>query len=154
MSQTSNGTETAPVQSVTNVGAESTATVVPTQMRRPWRATARTLFAAALALATLLPVIAAGIYEDADAYPAVVAQVLAVAGLITRIMAMPGVETFLQTYLPFLSAAGRPPQDPDPAGADERGLTVSELCLIAIAVVVVIVFLFWLFGSACVGKGC
>jgi hypothetical protein len=148
MSQTVTGTETAPVQSVTNIGTGSTAVVVPTQMRRPWRATARTLFAAALALATLLPVIASGIYEDADAYPAVVAQVLAVAGIITRVMAMPGVETFLQSYLPFLSAAGRPPQDPDPAGADERG----RVSLVAIVLILAAVLLaIWIIRALFVG---
>jgi hypothetical protein len=74
----------------------------PTQTRHPWRATVRTIFAAAVALLTLLPVIAttAGI----DTVPAV-AQVLLVAGAVTRVLALPGVERFLELYLPWLAAS-------------------------------------------------
>lgn len=73
-----------------------------TQSRHPWRATARTIFAAAVALLTLLPVIAmtAGI----DTVPAI-AQVLVVAGAVTRVLALPGVERFLEVYIPWLAAS-------------------------------------------------
>lgn len=135
------GAEVAPVQTAAagNAdGAQETAVVLPTQMRRPWRATARTIFAALLALITLLPLIALEVYESPDAYPAAVAQVLAIAGLVTRVLAMPGVESFLQSYLPFLSAAGRPPQDPNPAGAGEGGHTTLELILLIVTTVAVV----------------
>lgn len=72
-----------------------------TQGAHPWRATARTVFAIVVALLTLLPVIAAT--AGIGAVPAVV-QVLAVAATITRVLALPGVEDFLQKYLPFLAA--------------------------------------------------
>lgn len=78
--------------------------VTPTQVRRPWRSTVRSLFQMAVALATLLPFIAAGVYTDGDA-PAVVVQVLVVAGAITRCMALPQVERFLADFIPFLAAA-------------------------------------------------
>jgi hypothetical protein len=73
-----------------------------TQSRHPWRATVRTIFAAAVALLTLLPVIAmtAGI----DTVPAV-AQVLLVAGAVTRILALPGVEKWMELYIPWLAAS-------------------------------------------------
>jgi hypothetical protein len=73
-----------------------------TQSRHPWRATARTVFAAGVALLTLLPVIAmtAGI----DTVPAI-AQVLVVAGAVTRVLALPGVERFMELYIPWLAAS-------------------------------------------------
>jgi hypothetical protein len=73
-----------------------------TQSRHPWRATTRTVFAAGVALLTLLPVIAmtAGI----DTVPAI-AQVLVVAGAVTRVLALPGVERFMELYIPWLAAS-------------------------------------------------
>lgn len=88
--------------------------VEPTQMRRPWQATIRTAFQSLVALATLVPLILADVYESPDAYPAAVTQVVLIAGLVSRIMAMPGVEEFLRNFLPFLAAA--PPPRPDNEG--------------------------------------
>jgi hypothetical protein len=80
-------------------------TNTPTQVKRPWRATLRTVFQGAIALAAVLPLILA----SAGIAPVGVAGIaLAVAGAITRIMAIPAVEDFLQNYLPFLAA--RPKQ--------------------------------------------
>lgn len=76
----------------------------PTQVKRPWRATVRTVFQFVLALATLLPFILTGVYSDADAAPAAVGQVLAVAATVTRVMALPQVEDFLQSWFPWLAA--------------------------------------------------
>ena len=73
-----------------------------TQSRHPWRATARTIFAAGVALLTLLPVIA--MTAGVDTVPAV-AQVLLVAGAVTRILALPGVEKFMELYIPWLAAS-------------------------------------------------
>jgi ABC-type uncharacterized transport system permease subunit len=77
--------------------------VQPTQLRRPWRATARTVFAAVVGFAALLPLLvqASGVDQTLPA----VAGAVAVAGAITRIMAIPQVETFLRTFLPFLAAS-------------------------------------------------
>jgi hypothetical protein len=80
----------------------TTPTPAPTQTRYPWRATLRTVVAAAVSLLSLLPVIAAT--ARVDAVP-VVAQVLVVAGTITRILAIPGVDDWLRRYLPFLAAS-------------------------------------------------
>lgn len=80
--------------------------VQPTQVRRPWRTVVRSAFQAAVALATLAPLVAAGVYDgaDPDTYPAAVGQVLVVSSAVTRVMAMPQVEVFLRRFLPFLSA--------------------------------------------------
>lgn len=72
-----------------------------TQSRHPWRATARTVFAAVVGLLSLLPVIAttAGV----EAVPAV-AQVLVVTGAVTRVLALPRVDAWLRRFLPWLAA--------------------------------------------------
>lgn len=88
----------------TLVPSEVTVSVAPTQVRRPWRATVRTVFQGAIALATLLPFVASGIYDDGENVPAAVVQVLAVSAAITRVMALPQVEAFLSRFVPFLAA--------------------------------------------------
>lgn len=72
-----------------------------TQVRYPWRATVRTVLAAGVGILPLLPLIveAAGIAT----VPWVVG-VLALAGAITRVLAVPGVEAWVRKYLGFLSA--------------------------------------------------
>jgi hypothetical protein len=94
-------------------GAASTApdnlpgTVVyadPTQMRRPWRTTARTLFQALVALCVLFPILVENTGLKVEDVPWL-AIPLAVTAAVARIMALPQVEVFLRTFLPFLSAA-------------------------------------------------
>lgn len=87
-------------------GVTQTATVMalPTQVRRPWRSVARTVFQFGVALLTLIPFLVGGVYQDGN-YPVVVTQLLVVVGIATRVMALPQVEKFLQDWLPFLSAA-------------------------------------------------
>ena len=81
----------------------STPTPVPTQVKRPWRATLRTAFAATIAIATLMPFIVEASGLDPQVYPWL-GGILAVAAAITRIMALPQVEAFLQRFVPFLAA--------------------------------------------------
>lgn len=76
-------------------------TPAPTQTQHPWRATARTVFAVVVALATLAPQIAAA--ADVATVPAV-AQVLAVAAAVTRVLAIPGVDELLKRFAPFLAS--------------------------------------------------
>ena len=72
-----------------------------TQVKHPNRATLRTIFQGAIALAAILPLI----LTSAGIPPVGLAGILiGVAGAITRIMAIPAVESFLETYLPFLAA--------------------------------------------------
>lgn len=100
------------VINVAGVPTEVQAAVAPTQMRYPWKSTFRTAFQMIVALATLIPLMVAGVYSDPDAYPAVVIQIIAVAGGIARVMALPQVEAFLRRFFPWLAAAAAP-RDPD-----------------------------------------
>jgi hypothetical protein len=79
----------------------------PTQSRHPWRATARTVLAAGAGLLSLLPLIA--VTADVDTVPAV-AQVLTVAGAITRVLAIPGVDGWLRRWAPILATTPQPEQ--------------------------------------------
>lgn len=86
----------------------------PTQVAHPWRSTLRTVIVAALALLPILPSIvdAAGIGEVP-----VVASVLSVTAAITRIMAIPAVEAWMQKFLPALAA--QPGRRPTPGGGGQ-----------------------------------
>lgn len=79
----------------------------PTQVVRPWRTTVRTVFQLLVGLATLIPLVVTHVYSDTEAIPAALAQAVVVSTAVTRLMALPAVETFLADYLPWLSA------DPD-----------------------------------------
>ena len=106
--------EAAPIAYITEddteTGELTAAAVLPTQVRRPWRATVRTVFAALVSLAALAPLIAEAVEEatgyDLSGVPFVVV-VLAVCAAVTRVMAVPAVEVFLKRFLPFLAAGGK-----------------------------------------------
>lgn len=76
----------------------------PTQTERPHNAVLRTIIAAAIGLLPILPEIsrAAGVAE----WPWVVTA-LGITGAVTRVLALPAVEQWLQDYVPWLSAYGR-----------------------------------------------
>ena len=77
----------------------------PTQVNHPSRATFRTVFQGAIALAAILPLI----FSTAGIPVVGLAAILVgVAGALTRVMALPAVEEFLENYLPILAA--RPKQ--------------------------------------------
>lgn len=93
-----------------------------TQSAHPWRATIRTVFTAVIALAALAPLIyAAAAQQSPELATGAFAGVLAASGALTRIMAVPGVEAFLQRFAPWLAAGDR--NDPDVTGS----LEVHEL---------------------------
>ena len=73
----------------------------PTQVRNPRRATVRTVFAAVVSLAAITPFIvgALGVATTGGGW----AAVLAVAGAITRVMALPGVNAWIESYVPWLA---------------------------------------------------
>lgn len=73
-----------------------------TQVAHSWRATARTVFQAALSLAIVLPVCLAALHIPVAGAAAIV---VAVCGGITKVMAVPQVNAFIEKYLPFLAAA-------------------------------------------------
>lgn len=78
---------------------------VPTQVRRPWRATLRTAVAAFVALCAMLPLLVDTVGLDETLPP--VAGALTITAAITRVMALPATEAFLQRFVPFLAAVPR-----------------------------------------------
>ena len=83
-------------------GLATKVAVQPTQLRRPWRSTARTIFQATIALAAMWAVVVQALGLPDWAW---VGTSVAVAGAITRVMALPVVEAFLRRFLPWLAAA-------------------------------------------------
>ena len=84
--------------------------MTPTQVRRPWRATLRTAFAALVALAAMAPVLVDAAGLDPARLPWL-AGVLAVCATVTRVLALPGVESWLRRFVPWLAADDNPPID-------------------------------------------
>ncbi len=74
----------------------------PTQVEYPWRTTVRTVFQALIGLAAAwgLVVEALGLSEQIP----IVAASLTVTAAITRLMALPVVNDWLATYVPWLAA--------------------------------------------------
>jgi hypothetical protein len=77
-----------------------------TQTRHPWRATLRTTAAAAVALLSLLPMIAATTHLDGAP---IVVQVLGVSAIVTRVLAIPAVDNWLRRFVPALASTPRGP---------------------------------------------
>ncbi len=77
------------------------AQTAPTQTVYHWRAVVRTVVAMVLGFLPLLPEVLLGLHLDATALGV---QAVAVAGSITRVLAMPDVEVWLKTWAPWLSA--------------------------------------------------
>ena len=73
----------------------------PTQVQHPNRATVRTVFQGIVAFAAILPLVLTTAGIPVVGWAAIL---VAVAGAITRVMAIPGVERFLERYIPFLAA--------------------------------------------------
>ena len=74
------------------------------QERAPWRATARTLFAALIGLASMWALVVEALGLD-QGIPWVAAS-LAVTGAVTRLMALPAVNNWLRQYIPWLAPEG------------------------------------------------
>lgn len=80
----------------------------PTQVRRPWRATARTAFQAIVGAAAIAePVYEAATHQDPAAATGFAALGLGVCLGITRVMALPGVNGWLERFVPWLAAEPR-----------------------------------------------
>lgn len=110
----------------------------PTQVRRPWRATVRTVFAGIVAFAALLPFIVEATRLEPEVYPWL-AGALAIAGAVTRVMALPQVEVFLRRFLPFLAA------EPKRAEEGEHGSVSLVTVLLIVVLVVVLLMLLGVF---------
>lgn len=71
-----------------------------TQEQHPWKASARTAFQSVVGVAVVLPLVLDDIASAASRYAAVVA----VATGVSRVMAIPQVEVFLENHVPWLAA--------------------------------------------------
>lgn len=84
-----------------------------TQTQYPWRATARTVFQAFVGLCAMAPLIyAAWTQQDPAAATGAAGGFLAVTGGVSRVMALPVVEAWLKSYLPWLAAEPAAPAAP------------------------------------------
>jgi hypothetical protein len=72
-----------------------------TQVRYPRRAMLRTAVAAVVAALPLIPEAAAGLHLGTGG---TIGQIVFVAGSITGVLALPGVEAWLHQYAPWLAA--------------------------------------------------
>lgn len=81
-------------------------TTIPTQSAHPWRATARTVLAVVVALLPALPQLVDELGLSTYGWAA---ALVAGAGVVTRVLAIPRVNGLLARWLPPLSAA---PKDP------------------------------------------
>lgn len=77
------------------------ALVEPTQVKHPNRASFRTIFQGLIALAAIAPLVLTTAGIPVVGWAAIL---VAVSGAITRVMALPSVEAFLESYVPVLAA--------------------------------------------------
>lgn len=80
-----------------------------TQIHFPKRTTIRTAFQVLIGLAAVMPIIIATL--GLPAAGGIVGVVLAVSAGITRVMAIPAVNEFLESHLPWLAAMPAPVED-------------------------------------------
>jgi hypothetical protein len=77
----------------------------PTQVRRPWRTTVRSVFQAVVAGSAAAPLVYQAITQESpEAATGAGATLLLVTGAVTRVMALPSVEEWLRRFVPFLAA--------------------------------------------------
>lgn len=94
---------------------------ITTQSQHPWRATVRTILAVIVALSAMAPSIySAATQGSPEAATGAAALALGIAAAVTRIMALPMIESFLQRFLPWL-AAGDQGDEPPAAGNEVSG---------------------------------
>ena len=87
---------------------ETTTRPRASQARHPWRATSRTVIAAAIALLPALPEIA---HETGIDTVPFVASIIAITAMITRVLAIPAVDAWLDNYMPAIAAEKRETAD-------------------------------------------
>lgn len=80
-----------------------------TQVKSPWKAVLRTVVAQIPGIAVLTPAVLDAISGSGDgaSLGAWAVGALAVSGAVTRVLALPGVETFLRQFAPWLAAGAK-----------------------------------------------
>ena len=83
-----------------------TTAVQSTQVKHSWRATARTVFQAAVGMAALAaPIYTAITHKDSNlVVGGFIGAALVVSAAVTKVMAMPIVDAWITKFLPFLAA--------------------------------------------------
>lgn len=82
-------------------------TPLPTQAKHPFRAVLRTALAVVVAVVSILPYLPEIVTASGLAQTGIAAQILAVAGAVTRILALPSVNAWLRKYVSPLAADDR-----------------------------------------------
>lgn len=90
----------------------------PTQVRFPNRTTIRSIFQALIGLAALAPILIGAM--GLPAAGGIVGGVLAVSAAVTRVMAIPAVNEFLEKHLPWLAAKPAPAVEAAPVKHDDE----------------------------------
>ena len=73
-----------------------------TQVTHPWRATARTIFAALVGFVFVFPVVLSDFHFPIQG---AVGTAIAATAVVTRFLALPSVNAALETYVPWLGAS-------------------------------------------------
>ena len=85
---------------------------ISTQAAHPWRATARTVFAALVPFAAMAgPAYAAATNEAPEAATGWAACGLAICGAVTRVLALPAVDEWLERFVPWLATGANADSD-------------------------------------------
>lgn len=82
----------------------------PTQVRFPNRTTVRSVFQVLIGLAAIMPLLVAA--AGLPTAGGIVGGLLAVSAAVTRVMAIPAVNKFLEDHLPWLAAKPAPVEAP------------------------------------------
>ena len=78
---------------------------VSTQSRFPWRTVLRTVFQVVVGLAFVIPLALQALYQqDPELLGGAAGIAVMISTAITRVMAVPAVNEFLQRWLPWLAA--------------------------------------------------
>jgi hypothetical protein len=137
---------TTPTPSPAPTGLEAT------QQRRPWRATLRTILQVGVPALLGLPLVFEILVEELGGtlppqvtgyLVAAGAFVTAIAAVLARLMAIPGVELFLRR-LPAAAFAAQP--RPKPTDPGDRGRADASAVVAIAAVVFIVVVLLWALG--------
>lgn len=80
-----------------------------TQVRRPWAAIRRTVVAAGPAVVTLIVLMPVIVEASGLAKTSIGAAAIGFCMAVTRVLALPGVDAWLERHVPWLSAKGRAP---------------------------------------------
>ena len=102
------------------------------RLRYPWRRTVRSVFQAIVMFAPIAPLIyQAATNQSPEAATGAAGLGLLIMAAVTRIMAVPAVEAFLQRFVPWLAA--RPPESTPQQRTETGSIDLRLAVLVAVA---------------------